>query len=69
MPCFLFSQQWHAYSDSIISNINKNNLEKASYFVKLADLEIKNSKPEIDTIYADYLYRKVFKIQNWTIYF
>jgi hypothetical protein len=58
VPIFVFSQQWHAYSDSIISNINKNNYEKASRFVELADSDISNLKPAKDTIYADFIYRK-----------
>jgi hypothetical protein len=58
LPSFLFSQQWHAYSDSIISNINKKNYEKATRFVELADSDISNLKPEKDTIYADFIYRK-----------
>lgn len=58
LPIFVFSQQWHAYSDSIISNINKNNYEKASRFLELADSDISNLKPVKDTIYADFIYRK-----------
>jgi predicted translin family RNA/ssDNA-binding protein len=58
LPCFLFSQQWHAYSDSIIFNYKKNNIEKAKHYIKLAEEEINKSKLIKDTIYADYLYRK-----------
>lgn len=58
LPYFLFSQQWHAYSDSIIVNYKKNNIEKAKHFIELAEEEINKSKLIMDTIYADYLYRK-----------
>lgn len=58
LPITNYSQQWHQYSDSIISNINKNNLGKASRFVELADADLKNLNVIKDTIYADYLYRK-----------
>jgi CHAT domain-containing protein len=58
LPCFTYSQQWHQYSDSIISNIQKNDLDKASRFLELANAEMKGLKVIKDTIYADYLYRK-----------
>ena len=57
-PNYILSQQWYQYSDSIISNINKNDLKKASQFVELADTEIGQLKVIKDTLYADYLYRK-----------
>jgi CHAT domain-containing protein len=58
LPFTVFSQQWHAYSDSIISNINKNEFEKAINFELLADNEIANSNVVKDTLYANYLYAK-----------
>jgi CHAT domain-containing protein len=58
LPCFLFSQQWHAYSDSIISNIKKNDYTRADNFIDLADSNIGKSTLLKDTLYADYLYRK-----------
>jgi len=57
-PYLVLSQQWHAYSDSIISNINKNEFEKAINFELLADNEITNSNVVKDTLYANYLYAK-----------
>ena len=58
LPFLMFSQQWHAYSDSVIVNYKKNNIERATHFIELADEEINKSKLIKDTIYADYLYRK-----------
>ncbi len=58
LPCLMTSQQWHQYSDSIISNINKKNYENASKFLELADSDITKLKPVKDTIYADFVYRK-----------
>ncbi|TRX01349.1 CHAT domain-containing protein [Flavobacterium gawalongense] len=57
-PFAVYSQQWHQYSDSIISSIRKNDLEKASRFIELADIDLEKSNVIKDTIYADYLYRK-----------
>ena len=57
-PYFLFSQQWQAYSDSILFNIKGDNIQRASHFVDIVDKEIENSLIVKDTIYADYLYRK-----------
>lgn len=57
-PCIVYSQKWHQYSDSIISNIKKSNYNRASYFIDLADNDINKSSIIKDTIYADYLYRK-----------
>lgn len=57
-PCFAYSQQWHQYSDSVLVNFKKNNIEKATHFIELADEELIKSKFIKDTIYADYLYRK-----------
>ncbi len=54
----LNAQSWHKYSDSIYSNINKNNFKNAKHFIELADADIKNYKIKKDTIYADYIYRK-----------
>ena len=48
-PNYSYSQQWYQYSDSIISNINKKNYEKASKFLELADSDITKLKPVKDT--------------------
>ena len=53
-----FSQQWHAYSDSVLVNFKKNDIDKASHFIDLADVDLAKSKIIRDTLYADYLYRK-----------
>nr|WP_314896921.1 CHAT domain-containing tetratricopeptide repeat protein [uncultured Flavobacterium sp.] len=58
LPFANYSQQWHQYSDSIMANIRKNDLDKASRFIGLADKELMQSKAIKDTLYADYLYRK-----------
>ena len=58
LPFAVFSQKWHAYSDSIISNINKNNFEKANNFSQLADNDLLKTKHVKDTLYANYLYAK-----------
>ena len=58
IPQTIFPQKWHSYSDSIIVNIRKNDFEKASRFVELADKEINTNTNLKDTIYADYIYRK-----------
>lgn len=58
LPFTNYSQQWHQYSDSIISNIQKNNLDNAVRFLQMADVEMKGLKVIKDTIYADFLYRK-----------
>lgn len=52
------AQKWHLYSDSTLIYYKKNDLDKANYFIKLADNEIENSIVKKDTIYADYLYRR-----------
>jgi|GEM_PF-4200844 len=57
-PCFVYSQQWLAYSDSVISNIKKSDYAKASYFIDLADENIEKYSITRDTLYADYIYRK-----------
>ncbi len=63
-PHFLFSQQWHAYSDSItkITSVKheKKDLEKANKLIELAEKDIEKNGCIKDTIYADYLYRKGF---------
>lgn len=53
-----FSQKWHQYSDSTYFYLKNSNLDKAKYFISLADSAISNSIIEKDTIYGDYLYRK-----------
>jgi CHAT domain-containing protein len=58
LPSFAHSQQWQQYSDSIISNINKNNFEKANNFSQLADNDLLKTKFVKDTLYANYLYAK-----------
>lgn len=61
-PCSVFSQQWHAYSDSIYQIVkvkfDQNGLDRANKFVQLADKDIEKLKVAEDTIYADYMYRK-----------
>ena len=58
LPCIAYSQQWHQYSDSIISNIKKSDYKRADNFIDLADSNIGKSIVIKDTLYADYLYRK-----------
>ena len=58
LPFTLFSQQWHAYSDSVLVYYKKNDIDKASHFIDLADVDLAKSKIIRDTLYADYLYRK-----------
>lgn len=59
------AQKWHLYSDSTLMYYKKNDLDKANYFIKLADKEIENSTIKKDTIYADFLYRKgIILIEN-----
>ena len=72
-PCFAYSQNWHAYSDSIhkITSVkhDKKDLEKANRFIELADKGIEKMDVIKDTIYADYLYRKgvvKYKIGQFT---
>lgn len=64
IPSFAYSQQWHAYLDSItkITSVkhDKKDLERAYKFVELADKDIEKNDVKRDTIYADYLYRKGF---------
>jgi len=56
------SQKWQLYSDSIMRIIsvkfNKEDLQKASQFLQLADYDLEQVNVIKDTIYADYLYRK-----------
>jgi CHAT domain-containing protein len=54
----LNAQSWHNYSDSIYNNIKNNNIDKAKYFIQLADIDIYKHIVIKDTIYADYIYRK-----------
>lgn len=56
--CFLSSQSWQQYSDSLIHYINKNNYEKANAFGRLADNDLLKIKLVKDTLYANYLYAK-----------
>jgi CHAT domain-containing protein len=58
LPYAVFSQQWHTYSDSVLVYFKKNDINKASYFIDLADVDLAKSKIIRDTVYADYLYRK-----------
>jgi CHAT domain-containing protein len=58
LPFSVFSQQWQQYSDSVLVYFKKNNIDKASHFIDLADVELAKSKIIRDTLYADYLYRK-----------
>lgn len=57
-PCLVYSQQWQQYSDSVLVYFKKNDIEKASNFIELADINLEKSKVIRDTIYADYIYRK-----------
>jgi CHAT domain-containing protein len=57
-PCLVYSQQWQQYSDSVLVYFKKNDVEKASHFIKLADIDLEKLNIVKDTIYADYLYRK-----------
>ena len=57
-PCIVRAQNLHQYSDSIISNINKNDFKKAFFFDELSENIIKESKIVKDTTYAHYLYAK-----------
>lgn len=58
LPFLAHAQQWHQYSDSVLVNFKKNNIEKAKYFIGLADADLQQTLVLKDTIYADYLYRK-----------
>lgn len=73
VPCIVYSQQWHAYSDSIakITSVkhDKKDLEKANAFIELADKDIENNGCKKDTIFAHYLYLKgvvKYKIGQFT---
>ena len=57
-PDYIFSQEWHQYSDSIYKCIIKDDLKKAAHFIELAENNIDYKSVTKDTIYADYLYRK-----------
>lgn len=54
----IHAQEWQRYSDSIYSNIQKNNISKAEEFLNLAKEHIDTTTVVKDTIYADYLYHK-----------
>ena len=56
--CFVSSQTWQQYSDSVFVNLKNNNIKKTLKFIELADNEISKSNIIKDTIYADYIYRK-----------
>ncbi len=58
LPCFVSSQTWQQYSDSVFVNLKNNNIKKTLKFIELADNELSKSNIIKDTIYADYLYRK-----------
>ncbi len=62
LPCFVYSQEWKQYSDSIykITSVkhDKKDLEKANRFIELADIDIEKKNAVKDTTYADYLYLK-----------
>jgi len=53
-----FSQDWVKHSDSIYSNILKNDTKKAKEFLDLTEKEIRKTTIVKDTLYADFLYRK-----------
>lgn len=58
IPCFAYSQQWQQYSDSVFVYFKKNDIDKASHFIELADIDLAKSNIIKDTLYADYIYRK-----------
>lgn len=57
-PCLVYSQQWQQYSDSVFVYFKKNDIDKASHFIELADIDLAKSNIIKDTLYADYIYRK-----------
>lgn len=58
LPCLAYSQQWQQYSDSVLVYFKKNDLNRASHFIDLADVDLAKSNVIRDTLYADYIYRK-----------
>lgn len=58
IPCIVYSQQWHEYSDSILYNLKKNDYTRATHFIGLSDSILGRTKHTKDTLYADYIYRK-----------
>lgn len=56
--CFVSSQTWQQYSDSVLVYFKKNDIEKTTQYINLADIELSKSNTIKDTIFADYLYRK-----------
>lgn len=56
--CFVSSQTWQQYSDSVLVYFKKNDIEKTTQYINLADIELSKSNIIKDTVYADYLYRK-----------
>lgn len=68
LPCFAYSQQWQQYSDSVLVYFKKNDIDKASHFIELADIDLAKNNVIRDTLYADYIYRKgiiQFKLGNY----
>jgi CHAT domain-containing protein len=57
-PFIVFSQSWQQYSDSVLVYFKKNDIEKTTQFINLADNELSKINIIKDTIYADYIYRK-----------
>jgi hypothetical protein len=58
LPFLTYSQEWQKYSDSVYTNYKKNDIEKATHFIELAEKELLKNKVIQDTIYADFIYRK-----------
>lgn len=59
--CFtdiMHSQKLEQFTDSIISNINKRDFEKAAYFSQLSENEMNKNVTTKDTLFANYLYAK-----------
>ncbi len=54
----LSAQEWVQYSDSILSNIRRNDIESAESYMLKAEEELNALQPLKDSLYAKYYYRK-----------
>lgn len=54
----LSAQEWVKYSDSILSNLQKNDFQQAESYMLRAEKELSNFQPLRDSLYAKYFYRK-----------
>src|SRR5690606_37870455 len=54
----LSAQEWVRFSDSILSNIQKNDLHQAESYMLRAEKELSEFQPTQDSLYAKYLFRK-----------